>query len=88
MELLCSVCIIPCNFASNTVRFHLYLGASQVSCKESTCQERDASLIPGSRRSPGEGNGDPLQYSCLGNPTNRGALQAMICGDKKESNKT
>ena len=32
-------------------------------------------LIPGLERSPGEGNGNPLQYSCLGNPMNRGAWQ-------------
>ena len=32
----------------------------------------DAGLIPGSRISPGEGNGDSLQYSCLGNPMDRG----------------
>ena len=36
----------------------------------------NASLIPGSGRSPGEGNGYPLQYSCLGNPMDRGAWQA------------
>ena len=34
---------------------------------------RDAGLIPGSARSPGEDNGNPLQYSCLENPTDRGA---------------
>ena len=33
----------------------------------------DAGLIPGSGRSPGEGNGNPLQYSCLGNAMDRGA---------------
>ena len=33
---------------------------------------RDAGLIPGLGRSPGGGNGDPLQYSCLGNPMDRG----------------
>ena len=37
---------------------------------------RDASSIPGSGRSPGEGNGNPLQYSCLGNPMERRAWQA------------
>ena len=35
---------------------------------------RDTGLIPGSERSPEEGNGNPLQYSCLGNPMNRGAM--------------
>ena len=37
---------------------------------------RDAGSIPGSERSPGEGNGSPLQYSGLGNPMDRGAWQA------------
>ena len=36
----------------------------------------DAGSIPGSGRSPGEGNGNPLQYSCLGNPMERRAWQA------------
>ena len=43
----------------------------------------DAHSIPGSGRSPGEGNGNPLQYSCLGNPVDRGARQATTpwgCG--------
>ena len=39
---------------------------------------RDASLIPGSGRSPGEGHGNPLQYSGLENPLGRGAWWAMI----------
>ena len=38
------------------------------------------SLIPGSGRSPGEGNGNPLQYPCLENPMNRGAWQATVHG--------
>ena len=39
--------------------------------KEYTCDAGDVGSIPGSGRSPGEGNGDPLQYSCLENPTDR-----------------
>ena len=39
---------------------------------------RDASTIPGSGRSPGEGDGNPFQFSCLGNPMNRGACWATI----------
>ena len=39
---------------------------------------RDEGLIPGSGRSPGEGNGYQLQYSCLDNPTDRGAWQATV----------
>ena len=44
---------------------------------------RDAALIPGSERSPGEGNGNPLPYSCLGNSTSRGAWQATVHGAAK-----
>jgi len=48
----------------------------------------DMSLIPGSRRSPGEGNGNPLPYSCLGNPMDRGAWWATVRGVTKESDTT
>ena len=44
---------------------------------------RDLDLIPGSERSPGEGNGNPLQYSCLGNPMDRGAWRATVHGVAK-----
>ena len=49
--------------------------------KESTCNGGDMDSIPGSRRPSGEGNGTPLQYSCLENPTDRGAwgLQSLGC---------
>ena len=40
----------------------------------------DAGSIPGSVRCPGEGNGNTLQYSCLGNPTDRGAWWATVHG--------
>ena len=43
----------------------------------------DLSLIPGSGRSPGEGNGNPFQYSCLENPMDRGALWAIVHGVTK-----
>ena len=39
---------------------------------------RDASSTPGLERSPGEGNGNPLQYSCLENPLDRGAWQVTV----------
>ena len=39
--------------------------------KESACNVGDPGLMPGSGRSPGEGNGNPLQYSCLENPVDR-----------------
>ena len=44
----------------------------------------DSDSIPGSGRSPGEGNGNPLRYSCLENPTNRGAWWATVHGAAKE----
>ena len=40
----------------------------------------DEGLIPGSGRNPGEGNGNPLQYFCLENPMDRGALWATVHG--------
>ena len=40
----------------------------------------DMGLIPGSGRSPGGGNGNPLQYSCLENPMDRGTWQATVHG--------
>ena len=44
--------------------------------------------IPGSGRSPGVGNGTPLQYSCLGNPMDRGAWWATVHGVAEESDRT
>ena len=46
----------------------------------------DSSSIPGSGRSPGEGNGNPLQYPCLGNPVDRGTWQATVHGVSKALN--
>ena len=51
-----------------------------LSGKEYACNAGDPGLIPGSGRSPGEGNGNPLQYSCLENPMDRGAWQATVHG--------
>ena len=45
----------------------------------------DMSLIPGSGRAPGEGNGNPLQYSCLENSSDRGASRAIVHGGHKRS---
>ena len=53
--------------------------------KESTCNSGDLGLIPGSGRSPGEGNDNPLQYSCLENPKDGGAWQATVHGVAKSS---
>ena len=49
--------------------------------KESACNAGDLDLIPGSRRSPGEGNGNPLQYSCLKIAMDGGAWQVIVPGD-------
>ena len=48
----------------------------------------DMGSIPGSGRFPGEGNGNPLQYSCLGNPMERGAWWATVHDVAKESDTT
>ena len=48
----------------------------------------DMGSIPGLGRSPGEGNGNPFQYSCLGNPTDRGTWRATVYGVSKESDTT
>ena len=46
--------------------------------KESVCNAGDLSSIPGLGRSPGEGNGNPFQYSCLGNSMDRGAWWVTV----------
>ena len=51
-----------------------------LSGKESTCNAGDLGLSPGLGRSPGGGNGNPLQYSCLENRRDRGAWWAAIYG--------
>ena len=62
-------------------QFYIYLfecggwGGGVHRGKESTGQAGDTGSIPGSKRAPGEGSGNPVQYSCLGSPMNRGAWQ-------------
>ena len=51
--------------------------------KESACNAGDRGSIPVSGRSPGEGNGYPLQHSCLENPMDRGAWKATVYGFAK-----
>jgi len=48
--------------------------------KKSACSVDNPGLIPGSGSSPGEGHGNPLQYSCLENSRDRGAWWATVCG--------
>ena len=59
----------------------MFLGGSDG--KESSCNAGDPGLIPGSGRSPREGNGYPFQYSCLENPMDRGAWWATLHGVTK-----
>ena len=53
--------------------------------KESACNAGDPGSIPGCGRYPGEGNGNPLQYSCLENSIDRGAWQATVLGSQRVS---
>ena len=64
-----------------------YPGLPQM-VKNPPANSGDAGSIPGLGRSHGEGNGNPPQYSCLGNPMDRGAWWATVCGVAKESDMT
>ena len=57
-----------------------YISFGHSDNKESACNAGDPGLIPGSGRFPGEGNGKPLQYSCLENSKDRGALWGIVYG--------
>ena len=60
-------------FLTVSMRTYIQLGFRGGSdSKESACNAGDLGLIPGSGRSPGEGTGNTLQYSCLGNPIDKG----------------
>ena len=70
---------------------HFYLTSTYSADKEPAYNAGDmgdAGLIPGLGRSTGRGNGNPLQYSCPGNPMNRGAMQATVQKGRKELNTT
>ena len=58
------------------------------SVKNPPANAGDVGSIPGAGRSPGEGNVNPLQYSCLENPMDRGAWQAIVHGVTQESDRT
>ena len=64
----------------NHPSFHFPGGSED---KASACNAGDPGSIPGLGRSPGEGNGNPLQYSCLENPMDRGAWWATVHGVAK-----
>ena len=68
---------------------YLYMGFPGGSVvKNLPANEGDVGLIPGSGRSPGEGNGNLLQYPCLGNPMDRGPWQTTVHEVEKESDMT
>ena len=72
---------VPLFLALPLLPFMGCLGGSD--SKESACSARDPCSVPGSGISPGEGNGTPLQYSCLENPMDRGAWWATVHGVAK-----
>ena len=65
----------------HTITGQFFPGGSEV--KASASNVGDLGSIPGWGRSPGEGNGNPLQYSCLENPMDREAWQATVHGVEK-----
>ena len=67
------------DYSSDSV-IHIHVSGLpwSLSGKELPANAGEAGLIPGSGRSPGEGNGNPLQYSCLGNPMDKGAWWATV----------
>ena len=68
-------------FSSQTYAIHLCdLLPGGTVVKNLPASAGDTGSIPGLGRSPGEGNGNPLQYSCLENPMERGAWQAIVQG--------
>ena len=71
-------CVLTCSFQFGLSRW--------LTGKESTCNAGHQGLIPGSGRSPGEGNDNPLQYYCLGNTMDRGAWQATVHGVTESDN--
>ena len=85
------IILISSSVPSLQLTSYFYLGSSPTATgfpggsdsKESACNLGDPGSIPGSGRSPGEGNGYALQYSCLANSMDRGALCATVLGVTK-----
>ena len=73
---------IQMNFLANPIIYIGYPGGSVV--KNLPINAEDVSLISDLGRYPGKGNGNPLQYSCLKNPMERGAWQARVYGGHKK----
>ena len=78
-----------CLYYSNYLHVSTFLGFPDGSVvKNLLANAGDVSSIVGLGRCPGEGNGNPLQYSCLGNLIDRGAWQATVSGVVKELHRT
>ena len=75
--------LVSNQYMLDTIIITGFLGSSDG--KASDCNAGDPGSIPGSERSPGEGNDNPLQYSCLENPMDLGAWQATVHGVAKSS---
>ena len=73
--------VILVSFYGYLYQFKSFPGGSDG--KPSACSAGDLGSTPGLGRSPGEGNGNPLQYSCLENPMDRGAWRATVHGVAK-----
>jgi len=80
MKLVTKFSCFPFSHVSLIQPFFLFSGLEG---RESTCNVGHGGSIPGSGRSPGEGNGNPLQYSCPENPVDRGAWQAIVHGSQR-----
>ena len=75
------ICFVPELGKELSLGYSCYTHSSD--SKESFWSAEDLGLIPGSGRSPGEGNGNPLQYSSLENSMDRGAWRAIVHGVTK-----
>ena len=81
IALSCVTLCDPMNCSTPGFPVHCFPGGSEV--KASACNVGDLGSIPGSGRSPGEGNDNPLQYSCLENPMDGGTWWATVHGVTK-----
>ena len=74
------LCYLVCEFRDLFEVWYPEVSLVKTDSKESACNVGDLGLILRWGRSPGEGNGNPLQYSCLKNPMDRGIWQATVHG--------
>ena len=81
LDLLAVQGILKSLLYHQTIHLKGFPGGSE--SKETACNAEDPGLIPGSGRSPGEGQGNPLQCSCLENPMDRGSWWATVHGVTK-----